>query len=551
MFLTESNGGIVFRGIRPLQKLGATAREVTLSNLLSTIPATTRTPDHLRVVPPDPWPGDAQRGRELVAGVFRFAGQTVEKDHLSWKPRDAKPEWVAALHGFEWLRDLRSVGGDRARRMAREMVASWLDVYQKPDDAAWRADVMGVRLTSWISFHELFCASANDDFRRTYFASLVRQAKHLSRALPGKFSGLPLMKALKGLAYTGIALDDGDDRLEQAFRLILKEIGEQILPDGTHISRSPQATFEFLQCLVDLRAALIVARIDLPEEVQHAIDRIAPAVKFFRHSDGALCHFNGAQEGNPHIIEATVMHSGARGRAMQSLPHGGYERLQMGRSGLIVDTGLPSRSEHAATAHAGVLSFEYSYGRDRVIVNCGTSEVAGKWREMLRFTAAHSCLVVDHRNACQIDARGMMCGRPDVQARRKDEHGVVSLESSHDGYIPRYGLMHGRNLHLRDGGEVLAGEDSLSGKSGVHFAVRFHLHPGIQASLIRDGAEVLLRAKSGTGWKFIAPESVISIEDSVYSCGGEHPRRTQQIVLNAVTAGTSTRLAWELRREKI
>jgi len=100
----------------------------------------------------------------------------------------------------------------------------------------------------------------------------------LSRSLPGELTGLPLMKALRGLAYTGLALEDGDARLEQAFGLILAQINEQILPDGAHISRSPRNTFEFLQCLVDLRTSLIAAKIELPEEIQHAIDRITPAV---------------------------------------------------------------------------------------------------------------------------------------------------------------------------------------------------------------------------------------------------------------------------------
>lgn len=87
------------------------------------------------------------------------------------------------------------------------------------------------------------------------------------------------------------------------------EIKEQVLPDGSHISRSPQATFEFFKDLVDLRVALIAARIEMPDELQHAIDRMAPAVKFFRHPDGTLAHFNGAQEGNAHLCETTVMHS--------------------------------------------------------------------------------------------------------------------------------------------------------------------------------------------------------------------------------------------------
>lgn len=544
MLLTET--GIIFRGIRPLQKLGA----IALANPFADL-AIARVPRRLKCVPPDPWPGDAQRGRDLIAGAFRFAGQTIEREELSWRPASARPEWVAELHGFEWLRDLRSAGSDRARRMAREMVASWLETHQKPDPVAWRPDVMGARLTSWISFHGLFCAAADDDFRKSYFTSLAKQARHLSRVLPGRLSGLPLMKALKGLAYTGLALEEGAERLEQAFRLILNEIREQVLPDGSHVSRSPQAAFEFLQCLVDLRAALIAARIELPSDIQHAIDRIAPAVKFFRHADGGLSHFNGGQEGNAHLVETTIMHSGARGRAMKALPHCGFERLHLGRSSLIMDTGLPLSSQYAARAHAGALSFEYSYGRDRVIVNCGSSAVAGKWRELLRCTAAHSALVADNRNSCQIDENGLLSGRPDVRAKRVEDADSCAITASHAGYVPRFGLNHLRAVRLLAQGDTLSGEDRLTGKSGVHFAVRFHLHPGIQASLIKDGEEALLRARGGTGWRFSAGGLKLAIEDSVYCGDGETPRRAQQLVLHAVTAGAETRIAWEMRREKI
>ncbi|MBI3441180.1 MAG: hypothetical protein HY052_05180, partial [Proteobacteria bacterium] len=322
MDLTEQR--LIFRGIRPLQRLGAGVRHLALSNPLIDLLQLSGTPGGLRAIPPDPWPGDAQHGRDMIAGIFHFSGQTIAREDLSWDPEKASPEWLTELHGFEWLRNLRSVGSERARQMAREMVSTWLARYSTCHPLAWRADIIGTRLKSWISFHDFFCASADDQFQKDYFSSLIRQTKYLARMLPGPAIGLPLLRAYKGLAYTGLALTGGEKRLKQAFGGILQQIHEQILPDGGHISRSPQMTFEFLQCLVDLRAALIAAKMDMPEELQQAIDRLAPAIKFFRHGDGALAQFNGGQEGNAHLCETTLMHSGSRGKAVQSMPHCGY-----------------------------------------------------------------------------------------------------------------------------------------------------------------------------------------------------------------------------------
>lgn len=543
MFLTDTS--LIYKGIRPLQKLG-------IGNPLANLSLPTRVPDALKVVPPDPWPGEAQRGRDMISGVFRFAGQTIEKESLSWEPQGAKPEWLIELHGFEWLRDLRSVGGERARRMAREMVGNWLNRYEKPETIAWKPETTGMRLAAWISFHDFFCAAADDAFRREYFSSILRQAKHLMRTLPGTLSGIALMRAYKGLAYAGLCLEEGEPRLEFAFQGIIAQIKEQILADGGHISRNPQATFDFLQILVDLRTALTAARVEMPEELQHAIDRIAPAVKFFRHGDGALCQFNGGQEGNSNICEATLMHSGARGRAMKSLPHCGYEKICLGRASVVMDVGLPLASKYADRAHAAPLSFEYSFGKDRVFINCGTSEVKGKWRDLLRSTAAHSTLVVDHRNACQFDDNGLVSTRPDVRHKRTEDADFVTLEGTHNGYMPRYGLTHSRALRLSDNGELLDGTENLTGKLGVHYALRFHLHPQIQASLINDGTEILLRARSGSGWRFTAGGDVkISLEDSVYAGEGEVPRKTLQIVLSGVTTGQPMAVLWQMKRERI
>ena len=551
MLLTDT--GLIFRGVKPLLRLGYTAKNLTIGELLPELAThglglAPRIPAILRNVPPDAWPGDAQRGRDMVAGVFSFAGQSIERESLSWQPEGALPEWVAALHGFEWLRDLRSAGGERARRMAREMVALWIGQYPKYNEMTWRADIMGARLTAWIAFHDFFCASADESFRKSYFTSLTKQARYLAKALPGQLTGLPLMKALRGLAYTGLALDDGDERLEQAFELILTQINEQILADGAHISRSPRNTFEFLQCLVDLRTSLIAAKIELPEEIQHAIDRITPAVKFFRHGDGGLAQFNGGQEGNSHLCEVTLMHSGARGKANKSLPQCGYERIIQGRSSLIMDTGVPLQSDYSDRAHAGPLSFEYSYGRDRLFVNCGTSEVAGKWRRVLRSTIAHSTLVVDNRSSCQFDDDGLLNSRPIVRAQRHEDDNVAVIQATHDGYVPRFGLTYRRSVCLQAQGETLRGEERLTGRSGVPFATRFHLHPDIQASM-EDG-EILLRAKSGLRWRFSAVDAALSLEESIYVSTDENPVASQQIVITAETDTSPTIVEWELRREK-
>ena len=85
-------------------------------------------PDALSVIPPDPWPGSAERGDMILRDRFTF-GNTLDSDIPDWPFLDFAADDIAELHGFDWLRDLRAVGGDTPRRRARSLVKDWIDTY--------------------------------------------------------------------------------------------------------------------------------------------------------------------------------------------------------------------------------------------------------------------------------------------------------------------------------------------------------------------------------------------------------------------------------------
>ena len=66
-------------------------------------------------------------------------------------------------------------------------------------------------------------------------------------------------------------------------------------------------------------------------------------------------------------------------------------------------------------------------------------------------------------------------------------------------------LIYARELFLAADGDDLRGEDKLTGRSGANFAVRFHLHPSVEAAL-RDGeTAAALRLPSGAAVGGCAP----------------------------------------------
>ncbi|HVC54326.1 MAG TPA: heparinase II/III family protein [Stellaceae bacterium] len=508
-------------------------------------------PGNLRLKLDGRWPGEARRGAAILAGDIEFSGEMVRNPMPVWFPPGVGTAWLAAWHGFGWLDDLIATGA-AARDPARALVQSWLAENAAWHPVAWRSDVMATRVFAWIvHFEEIAGREADRALRRAMLASIAAQVRHLARTATWERSGAARLRALKGLLGGLAALGGSHQRIARALRVLEGELPVQILPDGGHRTRSPSVQLAALRDLIDVRAVLRAAKIEVPGALQQAIERMAPMLRFFRHGDRRLALFNNSVEEDAVLVDLVLTRSETRGHAPLQAPHSGFQRLQAGQSLVIVDTGKPPSPGFDEEAHAGILSFELSQGRERVIVNCGGYRgTKAAWHRVARSSAAHSVLVVGDTNAVEIRADGSLGPAPaSVRCERAEEGGHQWIAASHDGYRGSLGVTYSRELYLAADGDDLRGEDKLTGRSGAVFAVRFHLHPAVEASLIDSGSGgVLLRLPSGAHWRLRAAGAEMTLAESIYLGAGEL-RKTQQIVLSGTTAGGGATVRWALRRE--
>src|SRR3546814_1131249 len=89
-------------------------------------------------------------------------------------------------------------------------------------------------------------------------------------------------------------------------------------------------------------------------------------------------------------------------------------------------------------------------------------------------------------DVCSSDLGGIGARRAAVACRRDEADGSIWLETSHDGYLPVFGLTHHRRLFLSASGDDLRGEDRFTAETSgaarpCDVALRFHLHPEVQA----------------------------------------------------------------------
>lgn len=507
-------------------------------------------PTALRLKLTEHWPGDAKRGAAILAGDIEFVGELVRNPMPVWLPAGAGPGWLAAWQGFGWLDDLIGVGA-AARDPARALIQSWLAENKAWHPVGWRSDVVATRILAWIvHFEEIAGRESDRALRRALLASIAAQVRHLARVAGWELAGAARLRALKGLIGGLVALGGSEKRVARAVRALERELPMQVLPDGGHRTRSPSVQLQVLRDLIDTRAMLREAKREIPGALQQAIERMAPMLRFFRHGDRRLALFNNSVEEDGVVVDLALTRSETRGHAPVQAPHAGFQRLQAGQSLVLVDTGKPPPHGFDGEAHAGTLSFELSQGRERIIVNCGGYRGAKPaWRRVSRASAAHSVLVVGDTNAVEIAADGSLGRAPaTVRCERAEEGGHQWIAATHDGYRQRFGVTYSRELYLAADGDDLRGEDKLTGRSGAAFAVRFHLHPAVEASLIEDGGGALLILSSGARWRLRAAGAEMSLGESVYLGSGE-VRKTQQIVLSGTTGPSGATVRWAMRRE--
>lgn len=511
------------------------------------------------------------RGRQLIAGNFLMAGRLVEAPGAPlWDLGGTDPLFLAEAHGFAWLDDLAAVGDVAARRVAQDWTWAWIARFARGKGPGWTPDLTGRRLIRWIHHAILLLNGRDRADQQAFFAALGAQVEFLARRWPSAAPGLPRFEALTGLVYAGLSLAGLNQHAGAAAAALAAECLSEIDGQGGIATRNPEELLEVLTLLIWAAQALGEAGRAVPPAHAAAIARIAPCLRTLRQADGGLARFHGGDRGAPGRLDQALAASAAKGVA-GSGPAMGYLRLASGRTTLIVDAADPPGGAAGGSAHASTLAFEMTSGRRPVIVSCGSGTSFGPvWRQAGRATVSHSVLALEGYSSSRF-------GRGQGEALAERAHVVMArpitdgaepgLMMAHDGWSRTHGLTHSRSLYLSSDGRRLTGQDALGpvtqperarlaaelarrGGAPLRYAVRFHLHPDVEAQIDLGGSAVSLALRSGEVWVFRPSDpSGMTLEPSAYLERGRlKPRPAQQIVVTGQIDGGEALIGWTLAK---
>lgn len=503
-------------------------------------------PDRLLFQPVDPYTPDQQLAHSLLHGKIAVGDEMIDCENeleSLWDRAEPGGALFAYLHEFTWLRHLSAVG-DEGRKAARDLTAAWLDRNERWSADTWEPYYVSERLVQLCSHHPLLLAGADALWRSRLLTCMARQTRHLARTTHRAESGFDRLMTALGLGVAGYSLPGCEGPAERGLEMARRELRIQLRPDGGHVSRNPSRQLKLALRLQTLTKAIEARGYQAPGFLRHLVQRSSAMAAFFRCADGGLAVFNGGYEDDNKAIIAVQTGAGADFEPADFVRHSGYHKLSAARSLLIADT---ANDRTGASAFQSGGSIHFSSGRSRLIVNCGNGgHMGAKWRKALEQRSAHSSLSFEGNVEPSLG---------EVAHRRAEDMAGQLLEFERRVFDGGRDGVYLRRLYLSAGGADLRGEELLDGLEEATFDAavwRFHLHPGVKASLARDKKSAILLLPNKEGWRFKSSGPEMSLERSIYCGKLGAPVSSEQIVIYGKildrTEPSALKMKWALKR---
>jgi uncharacterized heparinase superfamily protein len=446
------------------------------------------------------WAKQASR-RASLTGPARFVvlNRSVDLDGpTGWNDPTLDKLCLYNLHYFD---DLNAVDASKRTDWHYALIERWISENPPAEGVGWDPYPLSLRMVNWIKW-----AQSGNRLSSDALHSLAIQARYLAKRLEFHLLGNHLFANAKALVFAGcfFAGDEAAAWRQLGMNILSREIPEQILADGGHFERSTMYHSLALEDMLDMVNLLNAHPDSFDKWSETASEWPGLVRKMIRwlatmcHPDGEISFFNDAAKGIAplpgelfrYAERLGIRHADQAGDGVIWLKASGYIRVQRADVVLIADVAPIGPDYLPAHTHADTLSFEFSVGGKRLVVNSGTSRYGlGKQREYERSTAAHSTLEINSESSSEVWA-GFRVGRRayPLEVAVEESVGSVIIRAGHNGYW----RLPGHPVHRRQwalGDHSLEVSDSIKGDYSSAVA-RYFLHPDteIRTDLGRDSA---------------------------------------------------------------
>jgi len=401
----------------------------------------------------------------------------------------------------------------------------WLD--------SWNSYALSIRVVVWMQQLAIRKLRPTQNEEQLILRSLLAQLRFLRKNLERDIDGNHLIKNAKALLWgsSWFDLSDCADWRKTGEQLTDRILSEQIHEDGMHFELSPayhcQVFADLMECYQ------VVESRKLKKRLANTLPKMAQVVVDFTHPDGLISLFNDSglhmaySPGECMRVFQVLTGTSSSPNKHIIYPDAGYYGFRNNKHCVFLDCGPLASDWLPAHGHGDALSFEWSVGGRRIIIDPGVYEYdAGARRDYSRATSSNNTVTLDNADQSEF-WKSFRVGRRARITRCEVNHSDSGIEvvGAHDGYKRMPGSpVHCRRFVIADDHILI--HDEIEGGNSQTAIARLMLHPDCETQQITSNR---ILCTSDDVCVEISSSSPVRIAESMcfLDFGIEH--RTQQL----------------------
>tara|TARA_Y100001970_G_scaffold283604_1_gene399191 strand:- start:11760 stop:13298 length:1539 start_codon:yes stop_codon:yes gene_type:complete len=468
--------------------------------------------------------------------------------HYSLKENFIFNEKISDIHAFNFLYLFLKIGGEKGIKLSKKNIFVWFKKFKFYNNFLWSEDLPSKRLINILYNYDFICSLSDE--------KEIRQINHIINFHIKRINFDFKTKKIENISSFEILSIFLIESIKRNFNknifLKLREVlNFQVDENSMHKSYNILEHAKFLNNLNEIKNILLFFNFKIPDYLNDQILSMTSLLKTYQHIDSSLPLFNGCN--NNHNIEVQNIY--AKEQFLKTKPFlefkSGIAVYKDLEKAVFFDVVQPTSFAFHKKLSAGSLSIEISAEGEKIITNCGGSEGSGKNPSYLKYSAAHSTIIINNTNISEIKEGDIKKIFPkQVIFESKDDKEQIKFTGSHNGYLKNYRKICKREIEIDKKKSIFHGQDTIistkSDNKKTVYHIRFHMMPETSTILTGNKKNIIIRTKKNNMWMFKSSNE-ITIEKSIY-VKDDLAIETSQIVISGVTSLLKNRIKWSLEK---
>ena len=469
--------------------------------------------------------------------------------NLIFRSNFYKLEKNSIIHNYDFINLCNKLGGKRGIELAKLGIFKSYEINRFKSNKFWETEQIANRIFNLINNFDFINSISTKQDEYNLKKIILININAFSRFMFYKNINEYSLLEFKVYILIKCILGDEIKSIQNKFEKIVKN---QI--DNFAMYKSYNI-FEQAKCINNIDeiiAILLNFNKDVPEIFYLTKLRMETLLAQYFHKDSSLALFNGVSNSNIEKIKQTLTDKQNIRKIQFPDNCTGIFFFEDKEKKIFLDAVQPTSSLHSKRLSAGTLSLEFSSDKEKIITNCGALEKSTGNAAYLRYSAAHSTIVLENTNISEIRDNQPHIKYPQmVSFKKQKENTKHTIEASHNGYIKNYKKIIKRKISFQESKNYLIGEDSIisstSKNKEVVFHIRFHVLPKINITQTNNRRSIILKTEKNKIWLFRANKDLV-LEESVYM-DKNNVKETKQIVIKGITRNNREKINWSLSKK--